>query len=120
MLVAMRGCERTESQYRALLSTTGFDLPEVVATGSWLSLLVTRPVHQEDKNRIFDTLNESNSGLGGFAESLFQLHNMKVELFRCSNLKPQVFTCHLLWWVNAARSLWPICGQNFQHITEKQ
>ena len=44
MLVAVRGCERTETKYRALLTAAGFDLQEVVATASPLSLLVAKPV----------------------------------------------------------------------------
>jgi O-methyltransferase domain/Dimerisation domain len=44
MLVCVGGRERTESEYRALLSGAGFDLHEVVATASPLSLLVARPV----------------------------------------------------------------------------
>jgi len=44
MLVCVRGRERTESEYRALLSGAGFNLQEVVATPSPLSLLVAKPV----------------------------------------------------------------------------
>jgi hypothetical protein len=44
MLVAVRGRERTETEYRALLTGAGFDLQEVVATASPLSLLVAKPV----------------------------------------------------------------------------
>jgi hypothetical protein len=44
MLVAVRGRERTETEFRALLSAAGFDLQEVVATASPLSLLVAKPV----------------------------------------------------------------------------
>ena len=44
MLVCVGGCERTESEYRALLSSTGFTLQEVVATASPLRLLVAKPV----------------------------------------------------------------------------
>jgi len=44
MLVAVRGCERTETEYRALLTATGFNLQELVATASPLSLLVAKPV----------------------------------------------------------------------------
>jgi O-methyltransferase domain len=44
MLVAVRGCERTETEYRALLTAAGFNLQEVVATASPLSLLVAKPV----------------------------------------------------------------------------
>ena len=44
MLVCLRGRERTETKYRALLSGAGFDLQEVVATASPLSLLVARPL----------------------------------------------------------------------------
>lgn len=43
MLVALRGCERTEREYCALLAASGFDLQEVVATASPLSLLVATP-----------------------------------------------------------------------------
>jgi hypothetical protein len=43
MLVCVRGRERTETEYRSLLSGTGFDLQEVVATASPLSLLVAKP-----------------------------------------------------------------------------
>jgi len=44
MLVAVKGRERTETEYRALLTGAGFDLQEVVATASPLSLLVAKPV----------------------------------------------------------------------------
>ena len=44
MLVCVRGRERTETEYRALLTAAGFDLQEVVATASPLSLLVAKPV----------------------------------------------------------------------------
>jgi hypothetical protein len=44
MLVCLGGCERTEMEYRALLTTAGFDLQEMVATASPLSLLVAKPV----------------------------------------------------------------------------
>jgi hypothetical protein len=44
MLVCVGGRERTETEYRALLSAAGFDLQEVVATASPLSLLVGKPV----------------------------------------------------------------------------
>ena len=44
MLVCIGGHERTETEYRALLSDAGFDLQEVVATASPLSLLVAKPV----------------------------------------------------------------------------
>ena len=44
MLVCLRGRERTEMEYRALLTAAGFDLQEVVATASPLSLLVAKPV----------------------------------------------------------------------------
>jgi hypothetical protein len=44
MLVCIGGRERTEGEYRALLSAAGFDLQEVVATASSLSLLVAEPV----------------------------------------------------------------------------
>ena len=43
MLVSLRGCERTQTEYRALLTAAGFDLQEVVATASPLSLLVAKP-----------------------------------------------------------------------------
>ena len=44
MLVCVGGRERTETEYRALLTDAGFDLQEVVATASPLSLLVAKPV----------------------------------------------------------------------------
>ena len=44
MLIAVGGRERTEAEFRALLSATGFELQEVVATASSLSLLVARPI----------------------------------------------------------------------------
>src|SRR5262245_36169660 len=44
MLVCLRGRERTETEYRELLTAAGFDLQEVVATASPLSLLVAKPV----------------------------------------------------------------------------
>jgi O-methyltransferase domain/Dimerisation domain len=44
MLVCIGERERTETEYRALLSAAGFDLQEVVATTSPLSLLVAKPV----------------------------------------------------------------------------
>jgi len=44
MLVCLGGRERTETEYRALLTAAGFDLQEVVATASPLSLLVAKPV----------------------------------------------------------------------------
>lgn len=44
MLVCVGGRERTETEYRALLSTAGFNLSEVVATNSPLSVLVAKPV----------------------------------------------------------------------------
>ena len=44
MLVCVGGRERTETEYRALLTAAGFDLQEVVATTSPLSLLVAKPV----------------------------------------------------------------------------
>jgi hypothetical protein len=44
MLTAVGGRERTEAEFRALLSAAGFDLQEVVATASPLSLLVARPI----------------------------------------------------------------------------
>jgi hypothetical protein len=37
------GLERSETQYRALLSAAGFDLQQVDATASPLSLLVAKP-----------------------------------------------------------------------------
>jgi len=43
-LVCVGGRERTEMEYRALLTAAGFDLQEVVATASPLSLLVAKPV----------------------------------------------------------------------------
>jgi hypothetical protein len=43
MLVSFGGRERTESEYRALLSASGFDLQEVVSTASPLSLIIARP-----------------------------------------------------------------------------
>lgn len=43
MLVCLGGCERTDREYRVLLSGAGFDLQEVVATASPLSLLVANP-----------------------------------------------------------------------------
>jgi hypothetical protein len=44
MLVCIGGSERTETEYRLLLSAAGFDLQEVVATASPLSLLVAKPL----------------------------------------------------------------------------
>ena len=44
MLVCVGGRERTETEYGALLTGAGFDLQEVVATTSPLSLLVAIPV----------------------------------------------------------------------------
>ena len=44
MLVCLGGRERTEPEYRALISGAGFNLQEVVATASPLSLLVAKPV----------------------------------------------------------------------------
>jgi len=44
MLAALEGCGRTEMEYRALHSTTGFDLQEVVVNASPLTLLVAKPV----------------------------------------------------------------------------
>src|SRR5262249_52769727 len=44
MLVCTTGRERTETEYRGLLSGAGFDVQEVVPTASSLSLLVARPV----------------------------------------------------------------------------
>jgi hypothetical protein len=44
MLVCIGGRERTEQEYRALLNAAGFDLQEVIATDSPLSLLVAKPV----------------------------------------------------------------------------
>ena len=43
MLVSVGGLERFETQYRALLSAAGFDLQQVDATASPLSLLVAKP-----------------------------------------------------------------------------
>jgi hypothetical protein len=43
MLVCVEGRERTETEYRALLARASFDLQEVVATQSPLSLLVAKP-----------------------------------------------------------------------------
>lgn len=43
MLVCLGGRERTETEYRALLSGAGFDVQEVVATPSPLRLLVGKP-----------------------------------------------------------------------------
>jgi len=43
MLVCAGGCERTEPEFRALLSSAGFALQEVILTGSPLSLLVAEP-----------------------------------------------------------------------------
>jgi len=44
MLVCIGGRERTEPEYRGLFSGAGFDLQEIVATTSPLSLLVAKPV----------------------------------------------------------------------------
>jgi hypothetical protein len=44
MLVTVGGRERTEKEFRDLLSAAGFDLQEVVATASPLSLLVAKPM----------------------------------------------------------------------------
>jgi hypothetical protein len=44
MLVCVGGRERTQAEYRGLLSAAGFDLQEVVGTPSPLSLLVGKPV----------------------------------------------------------------------------
>jgi O-methyltransferase domain/Dimerisation domain len=44
MLVCIGGRERTETEYRGLLSGAGLDLQEVVSTDSPLSLLVAKPV----------------------------------------------------------------------------
>jgi hypothetical protein len=44
MLVCVGGRERTETEYRALLTTAGFDVQEVISTASPLSLLVAKPV----------------------------------------------------------------------------
>jgi hypothetical protein len=44
MLVVAGGRERTEGEYRTLLSTSGFELQEVVPTASPLSLLIAKPV----------------------------------------------------------------------------
>jgi hypothetical protein len=54
MLAALEGCGRMEMDYRALLSTTGFDLQEVVVNASPLSLLVAKPVERKNKCRSFD------------------------------------------------------------------
>ncbi len=43
MLVSFGGRERTESEYRTLLSAAGFDLQEVVPTASSLSLIIAKP-----------------------------------------------------------------------------
>jgi hypothetical protein len=43
MLVCVGGRERTETEYRVLLSAAGVDVQEVVATASPLSLLVAKP-----------------------------------------------------------------------------
>ena len=48
MLVCVGGRERTETEYRALLTAARFDLQEVVATASPLSLLVAKPVQALD------------------------------------------------------------------------
>lgn len=42
-MLLINGRERTETEYRALLSGAGFELQEVVHTGSPLSLLVAQP-----------------------------------------------------------------------------
>ncbi|HEY2534921.1 MAG TPA: methyltransferase [Xanthobacteraceae bacterium] len=44
MLVCVGGRERTETEYQSLLTGAGFDLEEVVATESPLSLLVAKPM----------------------------------------------------------------------------
>jgi O-methyltransferase domain len=48
MLVCIGGRERTETEYRGLLSGAGFDLQEVVSTDSPLSLLVAKPKQTQD------------------------------------------------------------------------
>jgi hypothetical protein len=42
--LTLGGCERTETEYRALLTAAGFYLQEVVATASPLSIFVAKPV----------------------------------------------------------------------------
>jgi len=44
MLVCAGGRERTEAEYRALLTSAGFELQDVVATQSPLSLMVAKPI----------------------------------------------------------------------------
>src|SRR4029077_14453516 len=44
MLVCVGGRERTETEYRALLSAAGFDVQEVISTALPLSLFVAKPV----------------------------------------------------------------------------
>jgi hypothetical protein len=44
MLVCVGGRERTETEYRTLLASAGFEVQEVVGTASPLSLLVATPV----------------------------------------------------------------------------
>lgn len=46
MLVALRGMERTEGQFRELMSSTGFQLARVIATQSPVSILEATPVDQ--------------------------------------------------------------------------
>jgi hypothetical protein len=43
MLVCLSGRERTEIEYRSLLKGAGFEVEQVVATESPLSLLVAKP-----------------------------------------------------------------------------
>src|SRR5262249_53726241 len=43
MMVLVGGRERTETEYRSLLTASGFDLCEVVATATPVKLLVARP-----------------------------------------------------------------------------
>jgi hypothetical protein len=47
-VVCVGGREQTATEYRALLSGAGFDLQEVIATNSPLSLLVARQVGFEN------------------------------------------------------------------------
>ncbi len=44
MLVMLRGRERTEAEYGALLAAAGFQLKEVVATGAPVQVMVAEPV----------------------------------------------------------------------------
>ncbi len=43
MMVLISGRERTEREFRTLLTTAGFDVEEVIATASPLSLIVAKP-----------------------------------------------------------------------------